>query len=53
MVLLSPARPGVGEAASVVVGADVVVVLALALLPLVVLVEAVGALPDSDSHSCS
>jgi len=51
LVLLSPARPGVGEAAGVVIGADVVVVLVA--LPLVVLVEAVGALPDSDSHSCS
>jgi len=42
LVLLSPARPGVGEVAGVVVGADVVVVLAALLL--VVLVEAVGAL---------
>ena len=42
LVLFSPARPGVGEVAGVVVGADVVAVLAA--LPLVVLVEAVGAL---------
>ena len=42
LVILSPARPGMGEAAGVVVGADVVVVLAA--LSLGVLVEAVGAL---------
>jgi len=42
LVLLSPARPGVGEVAGVIVGADVVVVLAALLL--VVLVEAVRAL---------
>src|SRR6185437_9717199 len=42
LVFLSPARPGVGEVAGVVIGADVVVVLASLLL--VVLVEAVGAL---------
>ena len=42
LVFLTPARPGVGEVAGVIVGADVVVVLAALLL--VVLVEAVGAL---------